>query len=1346
MASVDATFRIIDRASRELRNIRQEAERADRALLRAGASADLIGGQRAQRSYQNAERGIRRVNNEVERGNKLSGIFHNRWLMIGGAVLAAAPLVVRLAAGVTQLVGSLVQAAGGAAVVGGGALGAFLVGVGSVMVAVKGLTNDLKPASQAFEAYNKAVQMYGARSTQAATAQRQLNAALKEAPRGTMALLRNVKALGEQWDKATRSARGYLVQTANYAIGRVRGVMPRLAGIVNENTAAVAGAGRTLIDRLLDPSNLSILERVSATFRRDLPPAADAAANLAISFGRLVADAGPFVRQFLVGFDRWTQRLDIATRDTEYMRFRMGEMVAEFRNWLRFLGASVHLLEALFRAATATHTSLHGITGVLNEWTRWIERNPVKMQRFFATSGQLARDLGHTLMFIVHLFGVLGTYLDPLWQSLRVLLGSLGGPLLALLQQIAITAALIGQAFGGLGGPLAIFMRMVTHLLMLVNFLLQHVPLLGTMLAGGLVLAGLTKMVMWMGRFVGLIPRAESEMVVLAAATNRAAAATERLAAAQRMTGGGFYGGGGGVIVPPRGGGVSSGGVILPPGVRAAEEAAVVSRAGRFGGLLNRLRGIPMALRGGIAARLAGGVRGLAGPVGIATLLGTTALSMLPPGMLPGGRTTQSLLTDAGTGAGIGAFGFAAGPVVGGITTTLGAAAGLGYGLWSRYRHHAPTDSRMANLQESMPMYQRQLAHFGGDSPHTIRQVQRQIQLFRGMLTVLGHDQSQAAQQERQAIQSELQLRRTALPQMRQENRHRQFVGAYTFGSNLGRGFNIVNAAQGPVAGMEFVRTHALARWATLGPEGKRVLAQGLLSWADQMRRASPVLAGEAHRIRQAIKARLGGIAADARLVNNAVVTGSRRDWNQIRGAMTTPMEQAREQVTASLTAIQRKAVGALESMGLTPQSAQRLVVRAEGGKPISTPGAIAGKAISQALDSTGFFSSSVRGGPTGGPTGGPDSASGLHPGIRAVAGEVMGAFPGLQITSGVRPWDTRSYHSRGLAVDLAGPGMGSAAAWISGHLGGSLLEGIHNTGLSVKNGRQVDPAFWGGQTWAAHANHIHLAIGDNTPLAAGGARGSVNTRGRSAVGLLPLSAVAPGLSGLQGLPGLLTDATGLLVAGGLAAGVNRATRRRAGATAVRGAVTTSGGAVALGQQMAAARGWTGGQWSALNALWTGESGWNPTARNKSSGAFGIPQALPASKMGAAAVAGDAQAQIAWGLNYIAGRYGTPSRAYQTWLSRSPHWYGDGGRFVARRPQLIGVGEKGAEEVTIRPMRSRAISGGTRGITVHVQIGRIDATGGPGSIREMVRGEIRDAIADVADELDRAGAVPDEDL
>jgi hypothetical protein len=95
----------------------------------------------------------------------------------------------------------------------------------------------------------------------------------------------------------------------------------------------------------------------------------------------------------------------------------------------------------------------------------------------------------------------------------------------------------------------------------------------------------------------------------------------------------------------------------------------------------------------------------------------------------------------------------------------------------------------------------------------------------------------------------------------------------------------------------------------------------------------------------------------------------------------------------------------------------------------------------------------------------------------------------------------------------------------------------------------------------------------------------------------------------------------------------------------------------ALGYQLMLEFGFPANQWPYLDALWQRESGWNHLAENRSSGAYGIPQSLPASKM---AVVGpdwrtNPETQIQWGLAYIAARYRSPQQAWQH--SERVGWY-----------------------------------------------------------------------------------------
>lgn len=85
--------------------------------------------------------------------------------------------------------------------------------------------------------------------------------------------------------------------------------------------------------------------------------------------------------------------------------------------------------------------------------------------------------------------------------------------------------------------------------------------------------------------------------------------------------------------------------------------------------------------------------------------------------------------------------------------------------------------------------------------------------------------------------------------------------------------------------------------------------------------------------------------------------------------------------------------------------------------------------------------------------------------------------------------------------------------------------------------------------------------------------------------------------------------------------------------------------------------GWSEYDFDCLVKLWNRESGWNPNAHNSSSGAHGIPQSLPASKM--ASEGSDyytnGETQIRWGLKYISGRYGSPANAWAH--SQQTGWY-----------------------------------------------------------------------------------------
>ena len=111
-----------------------------------------------------------------------------------------------------------------------------------------------------------------------------------------------------------------------------------------------------------------------------------------------------------------------------------------------------------------------------------------------------------------------------------------------------------------------------------------------------------------------------------------------------------------------------------------------------------------------------------------------------------------------------------------------------------------------------------------------------------------------------------------------------------------------------------------------------------------------------------------------------------------------------------------------------------------------------------------------------------------------------------------------------------------------------------------------------------------------------------------------------------------------------------RAVAERASRDAARNPKAVAAGM--LGQY-----GWGAGQMDCLDSLWTKESNWSHTAANPTSSAYGIPQALPGSKMASAGAdwATNPATQIRWGLSYIADVYGSPCSAWSH--SQANNWY-----------------------------------------------------------------------------------------
>lgn len=288
---------------------------------------------------------------------------------------------------------------------------------------------------------------------------------------------------------------------------------------------------------------------------------------------------------------------------------------------------------------------------------------------------------------------------------------------------------------------------------------------------------------------------------------------------------------------------------------------------------------------------------------------------------------------------------------------------------------------------------------------------------------------------------------------------------------------------------------------------------------------------------------------------------------------------------------------------------------------------------------------------------------------IRLATGGQLGALvqqnvPGTRITSTHRP-GVRGYHGSNQAADLAGPSsmdtpfMHRINQWIASNYGATSNELIFTPGINLLNGA---PHTYNAATRADHNDHVHWAhtgpVEGATGSAGEGFIGSIiNFLHQQVAGLLgPIRGALSGFGDQYGfagqmavgamnkvLDGLLGLAGPPTMPGGVGPGMD-----------VSGIVGPVQDQV---RQVAARFGWNqGAEWDAILRLVQKESSWKVVNPNPTSSADGLFQKMQSIH---GPVEPTAAGQAAWGLDYIRGRYGTPSAALR--FHNANNYYDDGG-------------------------------------------------------------------------------------
>jgi hypothetical protein len=379
------------------------------------------------------------------------GVFTTRTGMLAGAAVAALPAVQALG-GATGALGASLAGAGlglGSMYAGGG--GPLVAGVGALAAVAIPAKKNVEAATKAQQAYTKSVEEFGRRSKQAIAAKLQLDRVMASAAPGTRGFIAQRRALGRDWNRASRGAQTDLLGLGTGAMRRLR---TRALPSLGADAGVIAGATRTqglaLADTLTGPAALGIVRTLAHDFAGDLDEAQHIAGNLSLTFGRLAVAAHPFFADGMDWVEQTTGGWRSQSKDIGHVRREMAGYVGDLRSWAHLTESAFELVKDVAGPGRRSGTSLvDDLTRQLHEWDDWAKANPVRIERFFDDSVDSTKQLAGALGEVGKDLHEIADVLTPVLNRFAQLADVAGG--LGLLAPTAIRIGL-GRLSGGGGG------------------------------------------------------------------------------------------------------------------------------------------------------------------------------------------------------------------------------------------------------------------------------------------------------------------------------------------------------------------------------------------------------------------------------------------------------------------------------------------------------------------------------------------------------------------------------------------------------------------------------------------------------------------------------------------------------------------------------------------------------------------------------------------------------------------------------------------------------------------------------------------------------------------------------
>lgn len=313
-----------------------------------------------------------------------------------------------------------------AAAVGGTAvltatLGALVVGLSGAGILAATVAGNFQKITTAQEAYNLAIQQYGAGSEEAARAAGKLYAVIRtEGGKPVFDAVRALGALRTAWTKLTAPGRASLFATAGAGIGAAQRLLPTFGRETNKNAMSIQRNLSNAFSVLSGGETRQTIIELSKTFRTMAGPGSRAGVNLIIVLMRILRAAAPWVVKWAESWEKTTSAWKRGTSDSTKLSKNITFMVGHLKSWWALTKAVAGVLFTVFRGANREGQSMvNTLTIYINKFNDWL-----RLQVHTGAMQHMVRKYAESVGMVFTALGLLLThpteFIDkyiPMWAD-----------------------------------------------------------------------------------------------------------------------------------------------------------------------------------------------------------------------------------------------------------------------------------------------------------------------------------------------------------------------------------------------------------------------------------------------------------------------------------------------------------------------------------------------------------------------------------------------------------------------------------------------------------------------------------------------------------------------------------------------------------------------------------------------------------------------------------------------------------------------------------------------------------------------------------------------------------------